>query len=317
MTVEGDAVRLGQSGLTVSALGFGTWAWGEGTTWGYGASFDESDLRRAFAVALERGVTLFDTAELYSRGLSERLLGRFIREQRAGDRIVVATKYMPYPWRLGKRRLHESIKQSMNRLGLATLGLYQIHRPLPPARIDSWMDALADAVAEGLIRAVGVSNFNAAQTRAAHAALARRGVPLASNQVRYHLLHRWPEHNGVLQTCRELGVTVIAYSPLCLGVLTGKYTPESPPPGPRQRRYGRTLLNQVGPLLEALSELGRRHAGTSPAQVALNWALRQGVLPIPGVKNAQQAEDNAGALGWRLDDSDLAILDLLSGPFHK
>ena len=131
-----------------------------------------------------------------------------------------------------------ALRHSLDRLGLESVDLYQMHWPFPPVSIDTWMDAMADAVQAGLIRAVGVSNYNAEQTRRAHDALAKRGVPLASNQVDYSLLQRKPETNGLLALCKQLNVTLIAYSPLAQGLLTGKYTPQNPPPGLRGRRYG-------------------------------------------------------------------------------
>jgi len=175
------------------------------------------------------------------------------------------------------------------------------------------MDRMADAVAAGKVRHVGVSNFSAAQMRRAHEALARRGVALASNQVHYSLFARAPERNGVRKACRELGVTLIAYSPLALGALTDKYSPDRPPPPglrrhlPFFRRIGRAM-----PVVEALRSIGAKHGGT-PAQVALQWLAREeDVLPIPGARNAAQARENAGALRVTLDDENLALLDRVS-----
>jgi aryl-alcohol dehydrogenase-like predicted oxidoreductase len=190
--------------------------------------------------------------------------------------------------------------------------LYQIHWPFPPMPIEQWADALADVFHAGLVRAVGVSNYSAEQTRRAHAVLAKRGVPLASNQAHYNLLHRDPECNSLLQTCRELGITLIAYSPMAMGVLTGKYTPENPPSGIlRGPRYSRQFLARIQPLIALMKEVGAAH-GKNPAQVALNWVMRKGAVPIPGAKNARQAQENIGALGWRLAESEIAALDAVS-----
>jgi aryl-alcohol dehydrogenase-like predicted oxidoreductase len=137
-------------------------------------------------------------------------------------------------------------------------------------------------------------------------------VPLVSNQVQFSLVERRPERSGLLKTCRELGVTVIAYSPLAQGLLTGKYTPEDPPPGVRGRRFGRGRLARIQPLIGLLREIGDARGGKTPSQVALNWVMRKGALPIPGVKNARQAEDNVGALGWSLTGDEMAALDAAS-----
>ncbi|HBY99469.1 MAG: aldo/keto reductase [Ardenticatenaceae bacterium] len=302
-----ERVYPGSTGLLVSPLGVGAWAWGDRFIWGYGRDYGESDVHGAFQASLELGINFFDTAEIYGWGRSERLLGRFIRE--AGQPVVVATKFMPFPWRLRRKSLLNALQSSLNRLGLSQIDLYQIHSPLSIISIETWMAGLAEAVGAGLTRAAGVSNYNVEQTRRAHAALARRNVPLASNQVEYSLLHREPEHNGLMQTCRDLNITLIAYSPLGMGLLTGKYTPDNPPKGLRGRRTSAKFLANIQPLIGLLREMGAAHGGKTPPQVALNWVMCKGALPIPGAKNARQARENAGALGWRLSEDEVAALD--------
>ena len=304
-------ISLGSSKLRISPLGIGTWAWGDRLFWGYGrGGYTDADLEAAFQASLGAGINFFDTAEIYGRGRSERLLGRFIRA--TDDQIVVATKFFPFPWRWRRAGLLRALRRSLDRLALDRVDLYQTHWPYPPVPLETWMAGLADAVDAGLARAVGASNYNPEQTRRAHAALAERGVPLVSNQVQYSLLHRGPEHNGLLDVCRELDVTLIAYSPLAMGVLTGKYTPDNSPPGIRGRRYRRDYLAQVQPLIALLREIGEVRGGLTPAQVALNWVICQGAVPIPGAKNALQAHENVGALGWRLSDEEQAALDAAS-----
>ncbi len=309
--VQAEQVALGPTEIRISPLGIGTWAWGDRLFWGYGRGYTDADLQAAFGTSLEAGINFFDTAEVYGRGQSERLLGRFIRA--AGQPVVVATKFFPYPWRLRRRSLPRALLGSLERLGMGQVALYQIHWPFPPVSIETWVDALADVVEAGLTRAVGVSNYNLEQMRRAHDVLAHRGVPLASNQVEYSLLKRGPEHTGLLDTCRELGVTLIAYSPLAQGLLTGKYTPENPPPGVRGRRYRKGVLARIQPLVGLLREIGQAHGGKTPAQVAINWVICKGAVPIPGAKNARQARENAAALGWRLTDDEVAALDEASG----
>jgi aryl-alcohol dehydrogenase-like predicted oxidoreductase len=127
--------------------------------------------------------------------------------------------------------------------------------------------------------------------------------------VEFHLLDRRVEHEGLLKLCRELGVTLIAYSPLAKGLLTGKYTPQTRPPGLRSYLYRRARLGKIQPLIQLLREIGQAHGGKSPAQVALNWVIGKGAVPIPGAKNAKQAQENAAALGWRLAETEIAALD--------
>ena len=286
-------------------IGIGAWAWGDRIMWNFGRGYSEQDLRDAYAESLSGGITFFDTAEIYGFGRSEQFLGRFMRE--TGTHPRIATKFMPYPWRLLKPQLIDALRGSLERLGLPSVDLYQIHMPSPLVPVERWADALADAVEMGLTRSVGVSNYSAADVRRIHAALAKRGVPLASNQVEYSLIERGIERDDTLRACHELGVRVIAYSPLGMGLLTGKYTPDNPPPGARRLRFGR-ILGRVQPLVSLLREIGAAR-GRTPAQVAINWTICKGTLPIPGVKTAHQAAIDAGAAGWRLAPDELAALD--------
>jgi aryl-alcohol dehydrogenase-like predicted oxidoreductase len=304
-------VPLGSTGMQIVPMGIGTWAWGDTRTWGYGQTHTDADLQAAFEASLAAGINLFDTAEIYGSGQSERLLGRFIATSK--QPVMVATKFMPFPWKLRRSSLLDALKKSLERLGLPQVDLYQIHWPFPPIPIETWMDSLADAVQTGLVRTVGVSNYSAEQMRRAHAALAKRGVALASNQVEYSLLHRSPERNGLMQTCRELGVTLIAYSPLSMGLLTGKYNAENTPAGMfRSIKYNRQYLARIQPLITLLQEIGQTHGGKTSSQVALNWVMCKGALPIPGAKNVRQAQENAGALGWYLTGSEILALDAVS-----
>ncbi|MBF2098667.1 MAG: aldo/keto reductase [Gloeomargaritaceae cyanobacterium C42_A2020_066] len=304
-------MRLGQTDLHVSPLGIGTWAWGDRLFWSYGQGYGEPELAAAYRASIEGGITFFDTAEVYGLGLSEQLLGRFYRD--LGRPAVLATKFMPLPWRWQRQCLLQALRESNARLGVPTVDLYQIHWPVHfPVSLEGWMESLADAVDQNLTRTVGISNYSTEQTRQAHQALQRRGIPLTSNQVEFSLVCRAPERNGLLKTCQELGVTLIAYSPLGMGILTGKYTVDNPPPGARGLRFNRERLQKLQPLLGLLRELGQQH-GKTPAQVALNWVMCKGAIPIPGAKNLRQAQENAGALGWQLQPDQVTALDHASG----
>jgi aryl-alcohol dehydrogenase-like predicted oxidoreductase len=182
--------------------------------------------------------------------------------------------------------------------------------------VEFWVEELAKAVNSGKTLSAGVSNFNKIQMQRAYTTLAKYNLPLASNQVEYHLLNRTVEKNGLLDRCKELGVRLIAYSPLAKGLLTGKYTLESPPPGLRARQpAGR--LKSLPALIALMTEIGEGHAGKTPGQVALNWLICKGTLPIPGAKNAKQAEQNAGAKGWRLKTEEVSALDAASNKFTR
>lgn len=294
-------------------IGIGTWAWGDQLFWGFGQSYQQADLREAYDAILPYDNVMIDTAEVYGMGQSETFIGQFA--EMTGQRPLIATKFFPFPWRWRKQSLLNALRDSLNRLRIPQADLYQMHWKLPPIGIQTWMDALAIAAEEGLTRSVGVSNYDVASTRQAHEILETLGLPLASNQVKYSILDRRIEKNGLLALCKDLGIRVIAYSPLEQGLLTGRYSPENPPPGLRGYRY-RSQLAAIQPLVQTMRDLGQAYAVDgvvkTPAQIALNWCIQKGTLPIPGAKNAFQATQNLGAAGWQLKSEDVAVLDSLS-----
>ncbi|MBI4762777.1 MAG: aldo/keto reductase [Chloroflexota bacterium] len=290
-------------------MGLGAWQWGDRLVWQFGQGYDDQAVREAFKLAVEEGVRFIDTAEVYGNGLSEHLLGRFLKETE--QPVLIATKYFPFPWRLSRSSVPRALKNSLERIGVESVDLYQIHWPTPLMSVDRMMDGMAECVKSGMTRTVGVSNFNQTQMLAAYSALARQNIPLASNQVPYSLLNRKVEKNGLLARCRELGIRLIAYSPLEKGLLSGKYNAQNRPPGIRARTYA-SLLPKIEPLLKLMTTIGQDHGGKTNAQVALNWLICKGALPIPGAKNVRQAQENIGALGWRLTEEEIAKLDEMS-----
>ncbi|KAG7037507.1 putative oxidoreductase, chloroplastic [Cucurbita argyrosperma subsp. argyrosperma] len=341
LTSQEEKVKLGGSELKVTRLGIGAWSWGDNSYWN---NFEWDDrmmkaAKAAFDAGVDRGITFVDTAEVYGSSFalgaisSETLLGRFIKERKEKDPevdIAVATKFAALPWRFGRQSVTSALKSSLSRLGLESVDLYQLHWPGIWGN-EGYIDGLGDAVEQGLVKAVGVSNYSEKRLRDAHEKLKKRGIPLASNQVNYSLIYRLPEENGVKATCDELGITLIAYSPIAqvLGreiphrlervanvskdaeprkgvdcVLTGKYGPENPPTGPRGRIYTPEFLTKLQPLLNRIRAIGENYNKT-PTQVVLNWLIAQeNVVPIPGAKNAEQAIEFAGALGWRISNEE-------------
>ena len=298
-----ESIYLGASQVRLSPLGVGTNFWGSNRQ-------ADPGLQPVLDAALEMGINFFDTAEVYGFCGSERTLGQFLPS--AGQKVVIATKFFPMPWRLGKSNLDAALRDSLERLHVAQVDLYMIHFPIPPVAIETWMEALADAVEAGLTQTVGVSNYNPEQMARAHAVLTKRGIPLACNQVEYNLLKRGAERSGLLALCRQLGVTLVAYRPVASGLLAGKYTLDNPPQGWRGRLYNRQLLARVQPLIDLLRHIGSVHGGKTPSQVALNWLICKGALPIPGATKVEHMRENAGALGWRLADDEVAALDRAS-----
>ncbi|OKH21509.1 aldo/keto reductase [Chroogloeocystis siderophila] len=310
-----ETIRLGQDGPAVTPLCIGTWAWGDKLFWSYGSDYDANQLREAFNAAVEAGTTFFDTAEIYGFGQSEEFLAQFM--QQTTQPVQIATKFGPFPWRFTGQSVSDALTDSLKRLQLTKVTLYQVHWPFTfLLSQETLMNTLADEVQRGRIEAIGVSNYSAEQMREAHNLLAKRGVRLAVNQVRYSLITRQIETNGILDTARELGVTILAYSPLAQGLLTGKYSADNSetPTGARRidPRFSNDGLRKIEPLLSLLREIGAKRDRT-PAQVALNWLIAQGnVIPIAGAKTAAQVKQNAGALGWKLSEDEFTQLDLAS-----
>ena len=215
--------------LHVIEMGLGAWQWGDRVVWQYGRGYTDADIQQAFQVSIAEGIRFIDTAEVYGSGRSERLTGQFIRE--TDQPVLVATKFFPLPWRWSKTSIPSALKGSLERLRLDTVDLYQIHMPTPLLSPERMMEGMVSCIETGLTRTVGVSNFNQSNMLRAYSTLARHNIPLASNQVHYSLLNRTIEKNGLLARCKELGIRLIAYSPLEMGLLSGKYSSDNPPPG--------------------------------------------------------------------------------------
>ncbi len=302
----------------VTPLCIGTWAWGDKLFWNYGSDYGVNELEAAFHAALDAGITFFDTAEVYGLGLSEELLGKFM--QSTNKKVQIATKFGPLPWRFTGQSVTDALNNSLRRLNVEKISLYQVHWPFAFFMSQrTLMDALAQEVHRGRIEAVGVSNYSAAQMREAQGLLASHGIPLAANQVRYSLLSRQVETSGILGTARELNVTILAYSPLAQGLLTGKYSSENrkTPNGARKidPRFSKDGLLKIEPVICLLRSIGEKYERT-PAQVALNWLIAQGnIIPIAGAKTATQVKQNAGALGWDLSEDEVAQLEIISRPW--
>ncbi|KAL0400040.1 UNVERIFIED_CONTAM: putative oxidoreductase, chloroplastic [Sesamum radiatum] len=238
-TAEEEKVKLGGSELKVTSLGIGAWSWGDTSYWN---NFDWDDrklkaAKAAFDTSIDCGITFFDTAEVYGSRMS---LGAISSETLLGSVI-------------------SALKDSLSRLELSCVDLYQLHCKLGIV-FPGYIDGLADAVEQGLVKAVGVSNYSEKRLRAAYDQLKKRGIPLASNQVNYSLIYRLPEENGVKSACDELGVTLIAYSPLAQGALTGKYTPNNTPSGPRGQIYTPEFMTKLQPLISRIKEIGKATA---------------------------------------------------------
>lgn len=316
-----DTITLGTTNQAVTPLCIGTWAWGDKLFWNYGKEYGADQLKEAFTTALECGVNFFDTAEVYGMGLSEKFLGEFMGQ--TDKPVTIASKFGPLPWRIFGQSVSDALTDSLKRLQVEKIALYQVHWPFAFLMSqETLMNTLASEVEKGRIGAIGVSNYSAKDMGLAHRILAKRGIPLAVNQVRYSLLTRQIENNGIFDTARELGVTILAYSPLAQGLLTGKYNASNTNAsntnasntnnltGARKvdPRFSQEGLKKIEPVISLLKEIGDKYE-RSPAQVSLNWLIAKGVIPIAGAKTAEQVRQNTGALGWKLSDDEISKLD--------
>lgn len=310
--------RLGKTDIQVTPIGLGMMEFSGGGSL-LGRAFpkiSQEEKNATVGAALAGGINWFDTAELYGRGVSEASLAAGLKQAGRSDQdVVVATKWWPLLRTAGSIR--RTIQERLRFLDGYSISLYMVHQPFGFSSPEAEMDAMADLVEAGKIRSVGVSNFGPQRMRRAQKQLQQRGLPLAVNQVLYSLLDRSIETNGILDTAQELGITIIAYTPLASGLLTGKYH-RSPELLEHKAFYWRAILRRKlessRRLVQALEEIGARYHAT-PAQVALNWVIHfhgEGIVTIPGATRAQQAEESAGALKFKLGADELAQLDELS-----
>lgn len=309
--------------LILSRMGCGTWAWGNRLLWGYDESMD-SQLQAVFNLCVNKGVTLFDTGDSYGtgklNGQSEKLLGKFDQEYRGvnKDNICLATKLAAYPWRLTRKSMVKAGQASIQRLGRVDLA--QMH--WSTANYFPWqewqlLDGLGDLYEQGLVKGVGLSNYGTKRLKKIHQKFSDRGIPIATLQVQYSLLSTYPVTDlGLKDTCDELGIKLIAYSPLCLGILTGKYTDPSTYPSGLRRFLFRRLVPEAKSLLDCLRAIAQ-YRNKTVAQVAINWCIAKGTIPIPGAKNLQQAQENIDAQNWQLDAGEVADLDRVAAGVDK
>jgi len=292
----------------VSRVGLGTWQFGS-REWGYGQGYASGTALEIVTRARELGVTLFDTAEIYAFGRSERILASALGTER--DQVVVASKIFPVaPFPAVVRHREQA---SARRLQLRRIPLYQVHQPNPLVPDSVIMTGMRSLLQDDLIGAVGVSNYSLARWRLADAAL---GQPVISNQVQFSLAHAGPLKDLVPFAQRENRM-VIAYSPLAQGLLGGNYSPDNRPGGVRAANplFGTENLRRVAPLLDTLREVADAHHAR-PAQVALAWLLSlPQVVVIPGASSVEQLEFNVAAADLQLDADSRAELTAAARAF--
>ena len=318
--------RLGRSDLLVTPIGLGCWQFskGKGLFGNYWATLDDAEIRKIIASGLEGGINWFDTAEAYGGGESEKAVSKALQDlgKTAGD-VIIATKWNPVLRRASS--IAATIGVRLGNLAPYPIDLHQIHNPYSLSSIESQLRAMAGLVRVNKVRYIGVSNFSRKQMERAERELRASGLPLVSNQVRYSLLDRSVETNGVLESAKALGIAIIAYSPLAQGILSGVFhdDPRLVRRRPGFRKHMSAFkpkgLEKSRPVIEALRRIAPKYAATA-AQVALNWLISfhgEIVVAIPGASRAGHVSDFTAAMSFRLSGEDLAELGRVSSPFKK
>ncbi|HEY9807700.1 MAG TPA: aldo/keto reductase [Halomicronema sp.] len=313
-----------QQNLNLPIMGCGTWAWGNRLLWGYNQNMDEQ-LQQVFNLCIQNNITLFDTGDSYGTGKlsgrSEQLLGQFTKQYHGPNQnnICIATKLAPYPWRLTRNSFIKAAENSSQRLQ-KNIDLVQMH--WSTANYAPWqeiplLNALCDLYEQQKVKAIGLSNYGPKRLKQIHKIFAQRNIPITTLQVQYSLLSTYPiTQLNLKETCDELGIKIIAYSPLALGLLTGKYSPNTPlPKGIRSLAFGK-MLPGIQPLLNTMTEIANNRNKTV-SQIAINWCISKNTIPIPGAKNLKQAQENIGALGWKLDQNEIEELDKIAAGVPK
>jgi aryl-alcohol dehydrogenase-like predicted oxidoreductase len=309
--------------MYVSPIGLGCWQFSKqknlaGRFW---PTLENDLIDRIVALSVDGGINWFDTAEMYGNGASEKALSSSLGNagKKPGE-VLIATKWWPV-FRFASNIL-KTIDERISALSPYPIDLYQVHQPWSFSGEKSEMNAMAELVERKQIKYVGVSNFSAQKMRSAWETLGKNGIPLASNQVQYSLLNRKIESNGIMETARELGISIIAYSPLAQGLVTAKFhdNPELLKNigfrkyNPMFKREG---LEKSLPLVRLVKELAAKY-NVTPSQIALNWIIYfhgETVVAIPGATKEVHVKENIGAISFRLSDEDMDRLDKASAIF--
>ncbi|GAB1533263.1 aldo/keto reductase [Brevibacillus formosus] len=313
--------KLGGSDLMLSPLGLGCWQFSnrQGIVGKFWPVIGPDDVLKIVQTSLHGGINWFDTAEVYGKGQSEQMLAKALKDAGTlADSAHIATKWWPV-FRTAKS-IGNTIDERIRLLDNRTIHLHQVHQPYSLSSVASEMNEMAKLVKQGKIQNVGVSNFSAKNMREADRVLREHGLRLISNQVKYSLLDRRIEQNGILDTAKELGIAIIAYSPLEQGILSGKFH-KNPAlvqsiTGPRKwtSPFRSTGLKKSQPLITVLEELARKY-DASATQIALNWLIHahgETVFAIPGASKVHHAEENVKAMRFSLTSSELQEIDKVS-----
>ena len=295
---------------TIPKIALGAWSWGAGAAGGdqvFGNHLFEEELKPVFEKAMECGLNLWDTAAVYGEGTSERILGNFVKDVRRNS-VILSTKFTPQIAGSSPDAMQEMIDGSKERLHTDVIDVYWIHNPMD---IEKWTPDLIPLAKSGQIKTIGVSNHNLMEIKRANEILAAEGLKISAVQNHYSLLHRSSERAGILDYCKENGITFYSYMVLEQGALTGRYSEENPfPEGSGRAEAYNPHLKELTALIDELKIIGTRF-DASPAQVATAWAIAKGTLPIIGVTKVHQVEEAAKAAQIELTADEISRLERL------
>lgn len=296
------------NGQNFPAIALGAWSWGAGAAGGdqvFGNHFFEKDLKPVFDRAMSLGLNLWDTAAVYGEGTSERILGNFIKDIDRNS-VIISTKFTPQIAENVPNAMQKMLDGSKKRLYTDVIDVYWIHNPMD---VEKWTPELISLAKSGQIKSIGVSNHNLSQIKRANEILSAEGLKVSAVQNHYSLLHRSSERAGILDYCKQNGISFYAYMVLEQGALSGKYDSAHPfPEGSGRAEAYNPVLKEIGGLVAALRTVGERH-GISPAQTAVAWAVSKGTLPIIGVTKVNQVDEAAQAANIRLTPEEIQTLE--------
>jgi len=323
MNKTNDLRSLGRTDMMLTPIGLGAWQFSKqknmaGKFW---PTLEDDLIDKVVTLSLEGGINWFDTAEIYGNGASEIALSKALQKagKKPGD-LLIATKWWPM-FRFASN-ISKTIDERIKNLAPYPIDLYQVHQPWGFSNEKQEMMAMAELIERKLIKHIGVSNFSAEKMKNAWETLDKKGIPLASNQVSYSLLNRKIESNGIMEMAKKLGISIIAYSPLAQGMVTGKFhdNPELMKNiGFRKysAQFKRKGMEKSRPLTRLVKELALKYEST-PSQIALNWLINfhgNTVVAIPGATKETHAKENTRTMSFKLSDEDMAKLDMASAIF--
>jgi aryl-alcohol dehydrogenase-like predicted oxidoreductase len=305
-------LRGAKQDVRIPYMCVGAWPWGDKATFHYNHQEDYPKIQAAWEKLKNAGLTFVDTSQAYGDGDSERICGSLFRDM-PRDSFVIQTKWLSWPdmtnLLMQSHGPVNKLRESLKNLGLEYVDIYMVHGPIHPSMFSTVAKGMAECVNQGLCRVVGVANYDKGDVIKISDELEKHGVPLAVNQCEYSVVRRHPEVSGLIRECRQRGIVFQGYASLANGRLSGKYGRANEPP--RTYRFSSYPIHYLEPTIDVLRRIAEERRVPAPA-VALNYSINKGVVPLVGIRDADQAEQNMQALGWRLTQEEIRQIEGVS-----